>query len=83
MIAILVGIIIGIVLVFLFSLINKDSKFAKLGVNLNRVFCSNCNEKQPVIRKPKNKRQALYGGYTCKKCGTEMDKYGTIIKADN
>ncbi len=77
--ATVVGIIIGVVLLFLFTLIKKDSKFAHLGINLNRVYCPKCNEKQPIIRSPENQRQALYGGHTCKKCGTEIDKYGQEI----
>jgi hypothetical protein len=77
--ATVIGIIIGIVLMFLFSLIKKDSKFAHLGINLSRIHCPKCNEKQPIVRKPNGQRQALYGGNTCRKCGTEMDKYGDII----
>jgi RNase P subunit RPR2 len=49
------------------------------GVNLKRVKCPNCNTKQPIIRKPQTERQLLYGGWTCKKCGCEMDKYGKEI----
>lgn len=77
--ATVIGIIIGIVLLFLFTFIKKDSKYAHLGINLNRVYCPKCNEKQPIVRKPENRRQALYGGGTCKKCGTEIDKYGEEI----
>ncbi|MFV0531655.1 MAG: hypothetical protein ACK5MD_09515 [Flavobacteriales bacterium] len=77
--AIIVGILIGLALFVSFAFIKKGSKFSHLGINVNRVYCPKCNEKQPIIRKPKNQRQALYGGYTCKKCGTEMDKYGTEI----
>ena len=74
------GVIIGIVLLLLLTLIKKDSKYAKSGINLGRVYCPNCNLKQPIIRKPANERQALYGGHTCKKCGTEIDKHGTEVK---
>jgi len=72
--------LLGIILVFIFflilTLIKKDSKFSKFGINLNRVYCPKCNLKQPIIRKPKNEHQMLYGGFTCEKCKTEMDKYG-------
>jgi len=77
--AIVIGIIIGVAMLLLFTLIKKDSKYSKLGINLSRVYCPICNLKQPIIRKPANERQLLYGGNTCKNCGTEMDKYGTII----
>jgi len=75
----ILGILIGVVLFLFFTLIKKDSKYSKLGINLKRVYCPKCNLKQPIIRKPTNERQILYGGYTCKNCGTEMDKYGTQL----
>jgi len=49
------------------------------GINLKAVYCPNCNTKQPIIRIPKNASQTLYGGTTCPKCGTELDKYGNIV----
>ena len=75
----IIGIIIAVVLVLLFTLIKKDGKYSHLGINLGRVFCPKCNLKQPIVRKPANERQALYGGHTCKNCGIEMDKYGTEL----
>ena len=81
--AIVIGIIVvvgGIVLmIVLLSLIKKDSPFADLGINLKRVYCPKCNFKQPIMRVPANERQVMSGGYTCKSCGTEMDKYGTEV----
>jgi hypothetical protein len=32
-----------------------------------------------VIRKPKNRRQALWGGWTCEACGLEYDKWGRTV----
>ena len=77
--ATVLGIIIAISMLILMTFIKKDSKNSYLGINLKRIYCPNCNEKQPIIRTPANQREALYGGNTCKKCGTEMDKYGTKI----
>lgn len=74
-----IGIIIGIAMLSFLTLIKKESKYSKLGINIKRVFCPKCNLKQPIIRKPTNERQILYGGYSCKNCGTEMDKYGKKI----
>jgi hypothetical protein len=51
----------------------------KWGINLSKVACPKCAEPMPVVRKPKNKRQALWGGWTCRKCGCEMDKYGVEV----
>lgn len=52
---------------------------SKNGINLKAVYCPNCNRKQPFIRIPKNTSQILYGGTTCPKCSTELDKYGNIV----
>ena len=83
LIGILIGVVGLIVMVFLLSLIKKDGPFKDLGVNIKRTHCPKCNEKQPIMRKPANQRQALFGGYTCKNCGVEMDKYGTEVDSDS
>lgn len=51
----------------------------KWGINLSRVTCPKCAEPMPMVRKPKNKRQTLWGGWTCRKCGSELDKYGVEV----
>ncbi|MDQ7916737.1 hypothetical protein RBU60_04050 [Mesonia sp. MT50] len=75
-----IGVIIGIALLVVFTLLQKGSKDSKMGINLSRVHCPKCNEKQEIIRKPNNMKQALYGGYTCTNCGIEMDKFGTELE---
>ncbi|MEL1247159.1 hypothetical protein [Flavobacterium helocola] len=75
-----IGIIVGLLMFVSLVFVKKDSKFSKFGINIGRVYCPKCNLKQPIIRKPANERQVLYGGYTCKNCNTEMDKYGIEIK---
>lgn len=54
-------------------------KGGREGINLSKVVCPKCAEPMPRIRKPKNERQRLVGGWTCPKCGCEMDKYGVDI----
>lgn len=54
-------------------MISKEDYF---DINLKRVNCPICSLKQPILRKPLTERQFLYGGWTCKKCGCEMDKFG-------
>lgn len=54
-------------------------KSGKMGINLGNVKCQNCNNDLPTIRKPKNLRQMLWGGWTCSRCGYEIDKYGKNI----
>jgi hypothetical protein len=41
--------------------------------------CPGCGTPLPSYRIPANKRQALWGGWTCAKCGTEMDRHGRVI----
>jgi transposase-like protein len=47
-----------------------------LGINIKKVKCPDCGQEQPMIRKPKNIREALFGGWTCEKCGCKMNKFG-------
>jgi len=56
-------------------------------INLVGVLCPKCGTKQPILRIPENSRQVFKGGWTCKKCGCEMDRFGkeirTAIKSGN
>jgi ssDNA-binding Zn-finger/Zn-ribbon topoisomerase 1 len=56
---------------------NKDN--SKWGINLKRVYCPVCQTKQPIMRMPNSREEALWGGTTCPKCHTKLDKYGNII----
>ena len=78
----ILGLVSIVILIILLVSIKKNSGNAKFGINLKRVYCPKFNLKQPIIRKPKTENQILYGGYTCKNCNTEMDKYGTEIKSE-
>ncbi len=67
-------IIVGVrVLKWLFS-----SK-SKWGVNTARVECFKCGATAPIVRKPANLKQFLWGGWTCTNCGSEMDKWGKEV----
>ena len=49
----------------------------KMGYPIGQaVHCSRCNAEQPMVRRPANMRQALYGGYHCSKCGADLDARG-------
>jgi len=73
------GTIIGILLSFVILFILTKSKNPTFGVNLKRVYCPNCNLKQPILRSPKSIDQAVSGGYICENCKTKMNKFGDKI----
>lgn len=77
MIQVFIYMIIAIVSVILFRKASKDK--SKWGINLMRVYCPVCQTKQHFIRMPNSGEQALWGGTTCPKCHTKLDKYGNII----
>jgi hypothetical protein len=49
------------------------------GINLESGDCPACGSPISQVRQPKSLRQALWGGWTCSKCGCEMDKWGRLI----
>lgn len=67
-------IILGILLVAV-GTVRKNS----WGINLEPVSCPACGSPMPQVRQPKSRRQALWGGWTCAKCGSEIDKWGCLI----
>ncbi len=42
--------------------------------------CVQCGEPALKFRKPANRRQALWGGWTCLKCGCEVDRHGRKVE---
>lgn len=54
-------------------------KRGRWGINQRPVHCPECGEPAPVVRWPRNWRQALWGGCNCKGCGTEYDKWGQPV----
>ncbi|MDB5060296.1 MAG: hypothetical protein JWP67_139 [Mucilaginibacter sp.] len=68
-----------LVIVFVIWLKRASKDKSKWGINLKRAFCPVCQTKQPFIRIPNSKAQTLWGGTTCPKCHTNLDKYGNII----
>ncbi len=49
------------------------------GINLEPVSCPRCGTLPPHTREPRTVRQAMWGGWTCTTCGTEVDKWGQEI----
>jgi len=66
-----------------FVLVVRDTirQRGKWGINHRRPTCGECGEKMPVVRKPVNWQQALWGGWTCSECGLEMDKWGQPVES--
>jgi hypothetical protein len=50
------------------------------GLNFTSARCSACGESMPAFRKPANFKQTLWGGWTCPKCGVELDKWGRPVE---
>jgi hypothetical protein len=43
---------------------------------MHEINCPRCHAPIPRKRKPKSRREALWGGATCDTCGCEIDKWG-------
>jgi hypothetical protein len=41
--------------------------------------CPECRNPLPKFRNPKNWRQRLWGGWTCERCGCEVDRRGRKV----
>jgi hypothetical protein len=44
--------------------------------------CPDCGEALPRFRKAANRRQRLWGGWTCPKCGCEVDRKGNKVEEE-
>lgn len=42
--------------------------------------CPECGMPVPMYRRPTSLRQAIWGGWTCEECGTEMDRDGEELE---
>jgi len=74
----LIGALISVLIAY--GLFKIWPKFGKMGINTKTVHCPKCGLKAPRIRKPANLREAIWGGWTCKECQCQFDKYGNPIK---
>ena len=53
-----------------------DDRETKWAINLETVHCPQCKQRMPAFRVPTNLHQLMWGGWTCPKCGCQMDKMG-------
>jgi hypothetical protein len=65
-----VGVSVGIVLAIVFVI---------YALVLKPLKCPDCGASLPTFRKPANKRQAIWGGWTCPQCGCEVDRRGRKV----
>ncbi len=54
------------------------SRRLKFTDTLADVCCPNCGYQLPKVRTPESLKQALWGGWTCKQCGAEVNKWGKL-----
>lgn len=45
---------------------------------LRRRSCPMCATRLPLIRKPADDYEALWGGWTCRTCGARLDNAGKV-----
>ena len=50
--------------------------YGQWGINLKGASCPDCGVPAPRIRFPCNSHQFVWGGWTCRECGREFDKWG-------
>ena len=68
-----VYVVIGVVSALLMSASVQNRVNAKGG-------CPECGTPVPRVRRPTSFRQAMWGGWTCTKCGTEMNQRGEELR---
>lgn len=73
----------GILLILGLMLRDTIRQRGNWGINVKRVVCTQCGTPMPMVRKPANWRQTLWGGGTCPECGFELDKWGRPIEGQN
>jgi ssDNA-binding Zn-finger/Zn-ribbon topoisomerase 1 len=48
----------------------------RFGIGKLKAKCPRCGTQLPMIRKPASREEKLWGGWTCPKCGCQVDRYG-------
>ncbi len=71
--AIVISVVITVAAVLLLSVKMQNDVNAKGG-------CPECGTPVPRTRTPTSWRQALWGGWTCAECDTEMDRRGRELE---
>jgi predicted SprT family Zn-dependent metalloprotease len=64
--------------VLLFAKWRKQRVFGKT-IGKKDVYCKNCEAKLSRFRRPDNAKQFWHGGWTCRKCGKQLDRRGYVL----
>ncbi len=57
--------------------VRRQSKLkGRWGIGSLNPSCPRCGAPLPAIRKPTSSDEAMWGGWTCERCGCKVDKYG-------
>lgn len=70
------GTLVVVATVLLWGTITRN----RWGIRLGKLSCPRCNTPSPGRRPPQSTRQKLWGGWTCSKCGAEIDKWGRDLQ---
>jgi hypothetical protein len=73
---VLIGVGVALVGVVILSSLRHTGR---MGINLSARACPVCGTPAEGVRTPTSFRQALWGGWTCAKCGAELDKWGAEV----
>ena len=71
---------VGAVLIGLVLVIHGTIVKNKWGFTFSAARCPRCGEQNPAFRAPRSVSQALWGGYRCRSCGSEFDKWGREVR---
>ena len=82
-IALIACFVIALVVGFILLVVSTVTRKGRSGINFRRESCPKCGSGIPMVRMPANLKQALWGGYTCATCRTEIDKWGNQIAQKN
>ena len=55
-------------------------KSAGVTISLRQQYCPVCGEPLGLARAPRSWRQALWGGFVCSKCGTQLDRLARVVR---
>jgi hypothetical protein len=59
-----------------FFVVRQSKTKGRWGIGSLNPACPRCGTSMPAIRRPASIAGAMWGGWTCPKCGCKVDKYG-------